>query len=283
MVRTLCLALTLSIATLASLSVPPSTACAQESSELRREARRLFNRGLMLARADRWADALLAFRRSAELVPRASTSYNIANALYRLDKPVEALAELDRYDAMPTVKNDRTAQKRGADLRRLLKEDVALVSLAVAPAGASVFIDGRLVTELNIDGRVQLNPGLHAVRVTRQGYLSYEGELRAVRGSRIFHRIQLKPATAVASPTSTGLPSSLSFEAAATSRSASSKVDTERKPFVKRPGFWILIGAIAAAGVGAGVAVAVVRRNDGGPQCGTTGSCATAQGLSLTF
>ena len=243
----------------------------------------MFNRGVALARTDRWADALLAFRRSAELVPRASTSYNIANALYRLDQPVEALAELDRYDAMPTVKNDRVARTRGNDLRRLVKEDVALVSLAVAPAGASVFIDGRLVTELDIDGRVQLNPGLHAVRVTRQGYLSYEGELRTKRGSRVFHRIELKPATAIASPSSAGLPSSVSFEAAPMSNRTSSKEDRERKPFVKRPGFWILMGAIAAAGVGAGVAVAVVRRNDGSPQCGTTGSCATPQGLSLTF
>jgi hypothetical protein len=50
---------------------------------------------------------------------------------------------------------------------------------------------------------------------------------------------------------------------------------------VKRPGFWVMIGAIALVGVGVGVTVAMVRRDDT-PQCGTTGDCATTAGLTLT-
>ena len=43
-----------------------------------------------------------------------------------------------------------------------------------------------------------------------------------------------------------------------------------------------MIGVIAAAGIGAGVAVAVTR-SDGSPACGTTGTCATTQGLAVSF
>jgi hypothetical protein len=50
---------------------------------------------------------------------------------------------------------------------------------------------------------------------------------------------------------------------------------------VKRPGFWVMIGAIVVVGVGTGVAVAMVRRDDA-PQCGTTGDCATTSGLTVT-
>jgi hypothetical protein len=55
----------------------------------------------------------------------------------------------------------------------------------------------------------------------------------------------------------------------------------DRKPFVKRPGFWVMIGAIVVVGVGTGVAVALLRKDDA-PECGTTGTCATTQGLTVT-
>jgi len=56
----------------------------------------------------------------------------------------------------------------------------------------------------------------------------------------------------------------------------------DRKPFVKRPGFWAVIGTVVAVGVGAGVGIALTRRRDDNPQCGTTGTCATTQGLTVT-
>jgi len=43
----------------------------------------------------------------------------------------------------------------------------------------------------------------------------------------------------------------------------------------------VMIGVIAAAGIGAGVAVAVLRKDDA-PSCGTTGDCATTQGLTVS-
>jgi TPP-dependent pyruvate/acetoin dehydrogenase alpha subunit len=42
-----------------------------------------------------------------------------------------------------------------------------------------------------------------------------------------------------------------------------------------------MIGAIAAVGIGVGVGVAVSRKDDS-PSCGTTGDCATTQGLTLS-
>lgn len=60
----------------------------------------------------------------------------------------------------------------------------------------------------------------------------------------------------------------------------SESMKNDRKRFVKRPGFWVLIGVVAAAGIGTGVGLAL-RRNNDAPQCGTTGDCATTQGLSV--
>jgi len=42
-----------------------------------------------------------------------------------------------------------------------------------------------------------------------------------------------------------------------------------------------MLAVVAAAGVGAGVAVALTPKDDA-PSCGTTGTCATTQGLTVT-
>ena len=261
-----------------------STAAAQvdPETEARNEARArsLFEHGLALAEAERWSEALSAFQRSSKIVPRPSTSYNIANALYRLDRPVEGLAELDKYDAMPEVLRSKEARLRGAELRGLLEGTMAEVHLTITPATASVFVDGRLVSDTGFQRWIRLNPGKHSIRVTHPGHATSQKEINAGRGSRQAFTITLEQQDVAASSTMTVLPPSASSGPSELSVPTSEPVDDDREPFVKRPGFWVMIGAIAAAGVGIGVAVAVTRKNDS-PQCGTTGNCATTQGLTV--
>jgi hypothetical protein len=252
----------------------PSVSVVQAQGEARDQesARRLFKEGLSLAQSQRWAEALSAFRRSADLVPRASTSYNIANALYRLDRPADALVELDRYGAMAEVQADPRALQREAGLRALLNEAVAEVRFAITPPDATLFIDGRVSSLTGFERFVRLNPGTHSLRVIREGHASAFRELHAERGSRERYSITLERTAPPASePLAIVLPGG----------SAAESAQDDRKPFVKRPGFWVMIGAIVVVGVGAGVAVALTRKDDV-PQCGTTGNCATTQGLTLT-
>lgn len=254
-------------------------ASAQEAASERDRARDLFDEGVALARSGRWADALSAFRRSAELVPRASTAYNVANAYYRIGRPVEGLAALDKYDAMPEVSADPKARDRGNALRELLESAIAEVRLAITPAAATVFVDGRLQEGTGFERAFRLNPGLHTLRIRHDGFETLSKEIRVDRGGRHAHTIALQPKTPVASPV-IATPTPIAIPPDTGSDPAPMPKD-DRKPFVKRPGFWVMIGAIAAVGVGAGVAVALVRKNDA-PQCGTTGNCATTQGLTLT-
>ena len=272
MVRCLRFAVVLSIACCPAWAPTLSTASAQDAAASPGQARRLFEEGVKLARSERWAEALSAFRGSSELVPRASTSYNIANALYRLDRPADALAELDRYDQMPEVIDNYAAFTRGAALRELLDEAVAEVRLAITPAGAQVFVDGRHSTATGFERTLLLNPGTHSIRITHENYVSSLRELRVERGSRQAYTIALQPQPPPVSAAIPIPPSSISTTDAA---------QDDRKPFVKRPGFWVMIGAIVVVGVGTGVAVALLRKDDA-PECGTTGTCATTQGLTVT-
>jgi hypothetical protein len=266
---------------LAAVAVSVSAgSVAAQPSESRALARDLFEEGLALSQADRWPEALSAFRRSAALAPRPSTSYNIANALYRLDRPVEALSALDEYDRMPEVQQDDRARRRGQELRSLLLDAVGEVELTVTPAAATLFVDGLPSVLEGRERRIVLNPGTHSMRVTHDGYEPDRRQVRVERGSRHAYSVELKARAATVPPPPT---LSMSQSTIALSRDAESEPEKpvdDRTRFVKRPGFWVMIGVIAAAGIGAGVAVAVLRKDEGS-DCGTTGSCATTQGLTV--
>lgn len=245
---------------------------ARPTQEQTTEARRLFKKGLAFAEWERWEESLAAFRRSAELVPRPSTSYNIANALYRLDRPAEGLVELDRLRVMAETQRDAETLRREANLRALLLVAVAELRIAITPSDASLFIDGRLSSESGFERLVRLNPGEHSLRVEREGYITAFRQIRLDHGARKYDSIVLSTDPA-AEPEPIAVVTA-GMESPETARD-------DRKPFVKRPGFWVMIGAIAIVGVGTGVAVALTRK-DSEPECGTTGSCATTQGLTVT-
>jgi tetratricopeptide (TPR) repeat protein len=273
MVKTLCFALALVTGWAFGWAGLP-TAAAQGSAESQREAKRLFEQGLAFGKSQRWEEALSSFQASAELVPRASTSYNIANALYRLDQPMDGLKELERYEALSEVRYNYAAQQRGEALRVLLEESVAQVQLEITPLGAQLFVDGQLFSAVGLERTLRLNPGKHSLWLTHDNYASLLVELDLERGALEKRRIALEPLTAPPPPAA-------GLAATGISATTTGAPQDDRERFVKRPGFWVMIGAIALVGVGVGVTVAMVRRDDT-PQCGTTGDCATTAGLTLT-
>jgi len=257
------------IASLIVLCVPASAARAQSDGWTNEVAKRLFEEGVRLGSIERWPDALARFRQSERLVPRASTSYNIANALYRLDRPTEALEELERSEYLVDPA-DAALQERRAELRVLARAEVAEIRLRLKPPDAVLFADGILVPGESSLRSLRFDPGRHALRLTKDGYAPHEEILVLRPGARIDKSVVLEPVHEAA-PIPPMAPTQLSSVGQAPPPGQPS----EQRRFVKSPGFWVLIGVVAAAGIGAGVAIAVTR-NDDSPECGTTGACAAA-------
>ena len=278
MVRSLYFVSVLAMACCISTRLP--TAAAQDEHSVEDQARAQFQDGVAMAKKERWAEALWAFRRSAELVPRPSTSYNIANALYRLDRPLQGLAELDQYDSMSDVQSNPVARERGLKLRGLLESALAEVRLAITPGAAEVFVDDRLAKGSGSERTIRMNPGQHSLRISHDDYESFTRDLNLERGSREAFTISLRPGKRVARPSINLAPSSVIIGGTEVGRAPPEPAPDDRKRFVKRPGFWVMIGAIVVVGVGTGLAIGLTRRNDA-PPCGTTGTCATTQGSTL--
>src|SRR5690349_20986756 len=87
--------LTLVLALCASLV--PVSASAQPSADPA-EARRLFDAGRAHADAERWPDAVTAFEASRALLERPSTLFNLASALVRVGRSIDALETLDALE-----------------------------------------------------------------------------------------------------------------------------------------------------------------------------------------
>ncbi len=184
--RALSLALValLSFAGLAAAQVPPDDPAAAE-------ARAHFDRGRELAESRRFSEAVQAFERSLALVDRPSTVLNLAICLFALERYVEAIEALERYEvgADPAVEGDGIA-----DARRMLghaRANVARLVVEVAPAEAAVLLDGAPI-EGGAARERAVNPGPHVVRVEAPHHAPALLEVEIAPGETIRRAVTLE-------------------------------------------------------------------------------------------
>jgi len=144
-----------------------------------RDARALFEQGRAHAAAERWVEALEAFQASLAQTERPSTLFNIAAALVRLGRAREALAALDRFDALSDPRRDATLRADATALRRTAEGSLRHITLRVTPPGARVEVDGREVDPA-LAGAVRtltLDGGAHTFSISHAGWATERFEL----------------------------------------------------------------------------------------------------------
>ncbi len=187
-------------------------------------ARAEFVRGTGLAKSTQWAEALVAFEKSAKLRPHAVTTYNIGICHRAMGNYTIARDALSRAVA----ENDAAGGKELgdallADSKALLAEIDGLLASAIVqlnPANAKVAVDGRplaltagsgepvvLVAGVRAPGpgepppgatfKVLLNPGAHVFTFSRAGFADSVINRTVTPGSSIDLKLELDrlPAT----------------------------------------------------------------------------------------
>lgn len=155
------------LAMVAVLCAVPVGARAQEASVVA-EARAAFERGIEQASAESWVEALESFRASLALLDRPATHLNVAAALLRLGRNVEARDEMDALLATATLSaEDRV---RAVELRARAAEGVRTLELRVEPPSATVLVDGVVHEGAAALGRLELDPGRHRLEVRADGH-----------------------------------------------------------------------------------------------------------------
>lgn len=156
---------------LAGAQTAPATAADQA------EARRLFDAGRAHADAERWPDAVTAFEGSRALLERASTLFNLASALVRVGRALDALETLDALERIADPHRDRALLAGAPDLRARAESSIRHVVLTVEPSGASVEVDGEPIEGAGARRELTLDPGPHAASVAMQGYETQHVEI----------------------------------------------------------------------------------------------------------
>lgn len=160
------------------------------------EARALFERGVKLAGEERWAEAEQAFSESESLVPRASTAYDRALALYRLGRLREMLAELDRFVSWSDPTRDAEDRASAEKLRQNAEATLGTLTLHVSPEDAVVEVDRDVIRGAE-ERSLRLDPGDHGLSLHREGFVDARRTVRVAAGEHVQVTVALEASPAV--------------------------------------------------------------------------------------
>lgn len=156
------------------------------------------------AQQNKWPEALASFQKAHEANPSAATATRIANALYKLDRKIEA------FDAYEALVKERGATLLGADKKtandRLAELGGKLGSIAVrvSETGASVAVDGAAVGTSPLAKPVRVTAGTHKLAITKDGFSPFESTIEVAGKATVTVDAQLKESGASLSVTVKG-------------------------------------------------------------------------------
>jgi hypothetical protein len=182
------LAIVLFLATLLAFASP---AVAQGSVA---EMQKHLVAGERAAANKKWGDALASFRKAHAAKASAATASRVANALYQLDRTLEAH---DAYKSLLAEHGSlmfQKSKKQAADRLEELAEKFGTLSVTVSEPGAAIRVDDEDVGKSPLAAPVRLLVGPHSVRVSMRGFESYSEAVKVVAKREAKLDIKLKKA-----------------------------------------------------------------------------------------
>lgn len=153
-----------------SASARSAASASPSNDELQRRAQSLYAEGVSAYRAQRYKDAIDAFRAADGLVPSPALSYNTALAYEKLYDSAQALSHYRDYlRRAPNGASVQRVQGRVHALEQALsKRGVQQLTVLSQPPGATVAVDGvpRGITPFT----GEFAPGSHRVELSLRGF-----------------------------------------------------------------------------------------------------------------
>jgi hypothetical protein len=173
-----------------ALAEPPQ----KDPEEVKREARRHFEKGIALLKQGVWTVALAEFLLSRELYPTRNATNNAAVCLRKLERFDEALdmfeTLLREYPDMP-ADDKLNAQRAVAELRSL----VGTVDVISSEPGAAIVISGQNRGDYPPVAPLRVPAGTHVVRVFKEGFEPFETRVDVAGGLSVRIAAKLRKLT----------------------------------------------------------------------------------------
>jgi hypothetical protein len=151
-----------------------TTSPAQPDPAKKEEAKKHFEIGLAHLDRSEWSAALAEFTRSREIFPTRAATKNLAFCLRKEGRFDEAL---DTYELLLKDFPDLPANDRAFVDKEIgeLRASIGAVTIAGGEPGAVIVIDGRERGTLPLAAPLRVSAGSHSVRVSKEGFLPFEG------------------------------------------------------------------------------------------------------------
>lgn len=180
--------------------VAPRSAAAEDSpwstgvsSDRQAQANKLFAEGNELYAQQAHGPAAEKYRAALELWDHPLIRYNLATALIRLDKPLEASEELEkalRYGSQPFKPELYSSAQ---DYQALLKGRVGWLEVSCEQAGTKISIDGKPLFNCPGSQKVRILAGEHSVGGEQKDFLSVNRRVVVPGGDTLKESIKLIP------------------------------------------------------------------------------------------
>lgn len=170
----------------------PGVSVPDDPEKRKEEAKVRFQRGLELVQNESWDAALAEFLASRKLFPTRVALKNAALSLRQLKRYVEALAMYNELLTSFGSSLSPEEKKTVDDAIAQLKLTVAEVVVESDQPGSSVVIDGQQQQGVTPLPAIGVNAGTHSVRISKEGYESFEATVLVAGGQRETVRGKLK-------------------------------------------------------------------------------------------
>ncbi len=174
----------------------PEHGVAEQDADTACRARTEFEAGIAHFAARRFREAIHSFQVVAELVPSADIWFNIARAHEELGEWDQAIEHYRRYLRDRVDPPDRAQIEGRITSLEERAEAARAARLTTATTGTlSVRVDERDVGTSPLADDLTLEPGRHALLVTREGYLPFRSDVGVEPGLRAAAYVDLEPET----------------------------------------------------------------------------------------
>lgn len=172
-----------------------------------KKASAMFKQGNKLYARGDVKGALEKFLKARHLYPSYKLDLNIATCLYDMGRHADAARELERF--LEKAEKAPPATVKAAHVRlQKLRKTLSSVKLTCPVEGAVIFIDGNEVGVTPLKRRIYLRPGLHELKLMKEGYAfsNKELELRIDEHREMLVALDKKVETPAPTPASNSTP-----------------------------------------------------------------------------
>jgi len=179
------------------VDVTSSPAFAGDPPAARADAKKHFQRAVVLYEEQDFRAALAEFQRAYEIAPNYKVLYDIAQAHYQLQAYSKAIDTFERYLKAGDREIARARRVEVEETLSKLRTRVATLSVSVNVTTADIAVDNEIVGSQTSAVSLKLNAGQHRVAVTAKGHLPVTRSLNLVGEDRVDLRLELEPESEV--------------------------------------------------------------------------------------